>query len=91
MKADRITRERGKHCLTAGTKNQVALCFGMHVEVAAANQILCRGNVVSCVYARPFDRMPVEVTHLRKAPEGVAPTEVRSSPTVLRLRPCLDV
>ena len=28
MKSDRITRERGKHCLIAGTKNQVRLCFG---------------------------------------------------------------
>ena len=33
-------------------------------------------NVVSCVYARPFDRMPVEVTHLHSSLEGVTPTEV---------------
>ena len=59
----------------------------MHVEVAAGNQSLCRGNMVSSGFARPFDRMPVEVTHK----EGVTPTEVGRSPTSLRLRPCLDV
>ena len=32
--------------------------------------------MVSCVYARPFDRMPVEVTHLHSSLEGVTPTEV---------------
>ena len=32
--------------------------------------------MVSWVYARPFDRMPVEVTHLHRSLEGVTPTEV---------------
>ena len=50
------------------------------VLVAAGNRRLCRGNVVSCVYARPFDRMPVEVTHLHSSLEGGSPTEVESSP-----------
>ena len=105
MKANRITQERGKHCFTAGTRNQVRLCCGgqehgvahrssvenklrMHVEVAAGNHILCRGNVVSSVYARPFDRMPVKLTHLHSSHSygSVTFTAVlRSMPTAICL------
>ena len=52
----------------------------VHVLVAIGNRCLRRGNVVSCVYARPFDRMPVKFTHLHSSLEGVAPTEVLLSP-----------
>ena len=42
--------------------------------------------MVSCVYARPFDRMPVEVTHLHSSLERVAPTEVVISLYLLLLK-----
>ena len=33
---------------------------------------------MSCGYARPLDKMPVEVTHLHSSLEGATPTEVLS-------------
>ena len=50
------------------------------VSVVARNRISVqdRRNVLSCVYARPFDRMPVEDAHLHRSLEGVTPTEALS-------------
>ena len=42
--------------------------------------------MVSSVYARPFDRMPVEVTHLHGSLEGVTPREVVLSLYLLSLK-----
>ena len=62
-----------------GRRTKVEIKLRMQVEVAPGNQSLCRGDVGSCGYARPFDRMPVEVTQLHSSLEGVTPTEVESS------------